>query len=56
VKDGGLHIISPREFDKEICEESVVFAVVATEIVEDFLEKPLEEVRSVERISRCFPF
>jgi len=49
VKDGGLNIISPREFDKEICEESVVFAVVAKEIVEDFLEEPPEEVREVLR-------
>ena len=36
VKEGGLNIISPSEFDKEICEESVVFAVMAKEIVEDF--------------------
>jgi hypothetical protein len=49
VKDGGLNIISPREFDKEICEEFVVFAVVAKEIVEDFLEEPPEEVREVLR-------
>jgi len=47
VKEGGLNIISPREFDKEICEESVVFVVVAKEIVEDFLEEPPEEVREV---------
>jgi len=45
VKDGGLNIISPREFNKEICEESVV----AKEIVEDFLEEPPEEVREVLR-------
>jgi hypothetical protein len=49
VKDGGLNIISTREFDKEICEESVVFAVVAKEIVEDFLEESPEEVREVLR-------
>ena len=36
VKEGGLNIISPRELDKEICEESVVFVVVAKEILEDF--------------------
>ncbi|KAL3597139.1 hypothetical protein D5086_008776 [Populus alba] len=44
VKKGGLNIITPREFDKEICEE---FVVVAKEIVEAFLEEPLEEVREV---------
>ena len=33
VKEGWLNITSPREFDKEICEESVVFALVAKEIV-----------------------
>jgi len=47
VKEEELNIISPREFDKEICEEFVVFAVVAKEIVEDFLEEPLEEVREM---------
>jgi len=36
VKERGLNIISPRELDKEIYEESVVFAVVAKEILEDF--------------------
>jgi len=49
VKDGGLNIISSREFDKEICEESVAFVVVAKEIVENFLEEPPEEVREVLR-------
>jgi len=49
VKDGGLNIISPRKFDKKICEESVVFAVVVKEIVEDFLEEPPEEVKEVLR-------
>ena len=38
VKEGGLNIISPREFDKEICEESIVFVVVANKMVKDFLE------------------
>jgi hypothetical protein len=47
VKEGGLNIISPKEFYKEICEESIVFAVVANEIVKDFLEEPPEEVREV---------
>jgi len=47
VKEEGLNIISHREFDKEICEESVVFAIVAKEIIEDFLEEPPEEVREV---------
>jgi len=47
VKEGGLNIISLREFDKEICEESVVFVVVAKEIVEDFLEEPPKEVMEV---------
>jgi hypothetical protein len=47
VKEGWLNITSPREFDKEIYEESVVFALVAKEIVEDFLEEPPEEVREV---------
>jgi len=57
VKDEGLNIISPREFDKEICEESVVFAVVAKETVEDFLEEPPEEVREVLReFLDVFPF
>jgi len=49
VQDGGLNIISPREFDKEICEEAIVFAVVAKEIVEDFLQEPPEKVREVLR-------
>jgi hypothetical protein len=57
VKEGGLNIISPREFDKEICEESVVFAVVAKEIVEDFLEEPPEKVREVlKEFLDVFPF
>jgi hypothetical protein len=47
VKEGGLNIISLREFDKEICEESVVFVIVAKEIVEDFLEEPPKEVMEV---------
>ena len=47
MKEGGLNIISPKEFDKEIREESVVFAVVAKEIVDDFLKEPPEEVREV---------
>jgi hypothetical protein len=47
VKEGRLNIISPKEFYKEICEESIVFAVVANEIVKDFLEEPPEEVREV---------
>ena len=47
MKEEGLNIISPREFDKEICEEFVVFAIVAKEIIEDFLEEPPEEVREV---------
>ena len=46
VKEGRLNIISPREFDREIC-ESVVFVVVAQEIVEDLLEEPPKEVREV---------
>jgi hypothetical protein len=57
VKEGGLNIISPREFDKEICEESVVFAIVAKEIVEDFLEEPPEKVREVlKEFLDVFPF
>jgi len=56
VKKGGLNIISPREFDKEICEESIVFVIVAKEIVEDFLEEPPEEVREVlEEFLDVFP-
>jgi hypothetical protein len=48
VKEGGLNIIrSLREFDKEICEESVVFVVVAKQIVEDFLEESPKEVMEV---------
>jgi len=47
VKEGGLNIISPREFDKEIREESIVFALVVKEIVEDILEEPPEEVKRV---------
>jgi hypothetical protein len=47
MKEGRLNIINLREFDKKICEESVVFVVVAKEIVEDFLEEPPEEVREV---------
>ena len=47
MKERGLNIISHKEFDKKICEESVVFVVVAKEIVEDFLEEPPEEVREV---------
>jgi hypothetical protein len=57
VKDGGFNIISLREFDKEICEESVVFVVVAKQIVEDFLEEPPEEVKEVLReFLDVFPF
>ena len=48
---------SPREFDKEIYEESVVFVVVAKEIVEDFLEEPPEKVREVlKEFLDVFPF
>jgi len=47
VKEVGLNIISHREFDKEIHEESIVFALVVKEIVEDILEEPPEEVKRV---------
>jgi len=47
VKERGLNIISPKEFDNDVCEESVVFALVAKEVVEMFLEEPLKEVREV---------
>jgi hypothetical protein len=33
---GGLNIISPREFDKEVREKSVVFVLVAKEVVNFF--------------------
>jgi hypothetical protein len=33
---GGLNIISPREFDKEVREKSVVFVLVANEVVNFF--------------------
>ena len=57
MKERGLNIISPNEFDKEICEESVVFALVAKEIVEDFLDEPPEEVKEVlKEFINVFPF
>jgi hypothetical protein len=56
VKEGGLNIISPREFDKEICEESIVFVVVANKMVKDFLEEPLEEVMEVLKEFLVFSF
>jgi hypothetical protein len=56
VKEGGLNIISPREFDKEICEESIVFVVVANKMVKDFLEEPPEEVMEVLKEFLVFSF
>jgi hypothetical protein len=41
VKANGLIIISPKEFENEVHEKSIVFALVANEIVGDSLdEKP----------------
>ena len=40
-KGKGLNLISPNNFDNQVHEEFVVFALV----VEKVLEKPLEEVR-----------
>jgi len=56
VKEGGLNIISPREFDKEICEESIVFVAVANKMVKDFLEEPPEEVMEVLKEFLVFSF
>jgi len=47
MKERGLNIISPKEFDKKVNEESVVFALIAKEIVENSLEEPPEELREV---------
>jgi hypothetical protein len=33
VKENGLNIISLKEFDKEVHEESVVFVIVAKKVV-----------------------
>jgi hypothetical protein len=42
VKENGLNIISLKEFDKEVHEESVVFVIVDKKVVQDS-----EEVREV---------
>jgi hypothetical protein len=47
VKERGLNIISLKEFDNEVCEESIVFALVAKKVVKKFLEEPPKEVREV---------
>jgi len=47
VKENGLNIISHKEFEKEVHEEFVVFALVANELVESSLDKPPKETGEV---------
>ena len=57
VKERGLNIRSLKEFDKKVHEESVVFALIAKDIVENSLEERPEELREVlEEFLDIFPF
>ena len=43
----GLNIISPKEFEREANEQSILFAVVAHETSTESQDTPLEEVTSI---------
>jgi hypothetical protein len=47
VKENGLNIISHKEFEKEVHEEFVVFALVANKLVESSLDEPPKKTREV---------
>ena len=47
MKKMGLNIISHKEFDKEVCEKYVVFALVAKKVIKNYSNKPPKEVRKV---------
>lgn len=57
MKERGLNIRSLKEFYKKVHEESVVFALIAKEIVENSLEEPSEDLMEVlEEFLDIFPF
>ena len=49
MKGKELNLISPNDFENQVHEQFVAFALVAKKV----LEKVLEEISGFERISRC---